>query len=129
MPIEHDRLENRIYMMRWHGHVTMNEVIASHDWSRGQATLHHETKYAHIIDSTDVEQYSYNLRGYLHVLLNNPDCAVIVFNNLSPAGRALATATVRLLPRMEIGLTTDLDAAVEEARALLQRKRPVTERP
>jgi hypothetical protein len=120
MPIETTRIENGIYLNRWIGAVTMEDVLESEQ--NGTTNLRaDEARVVLVNDLSEVKKVPLDTKALRRVVENNPQVIGLLIVNapvlLRMAGEVQAKSVSWIVEFFDA-----LDAAYERARGLLTEK-------
>jgi hypothetical protein len=117
MPIEITHVESGVYLNRWIGHVTLDDVQQSEQ--EGVKLLRpDEPQVVLVNDLSDVTKLPLDLKALRRVVEKNPQVIALLVVNAPPIVRLAGEAQAKTVT-WHIEFFDALDAAYERARALL----------
>lgn len=120
MPIETTRIENGIYLNRWVGAVTMEDVLQSEQ--NGAKNLRSdEPRVVLVNDLSEVKKVPLDIRALRRVVENNPQVIALLIVNAPALLRMVGEAQAKSVSWI-VEFFDALDEAYERARGLLTEK-------
>lgn len=118
MPIETERLDHGLYLNRWQGDITLDEIRASEARGAGLMQQHGEAKVVLINDLTDIRKVPLDLKALRRVVENNPQVIALLIVNAPSMLQMYGQAQAQTVPWI-IDFFDTIDAAVSRGRDLL----------
>lgn len=118
MPIEIAQVEPGLYLNKWVGHVTMDEVLQSE--RQGAALMGaDETRVVLVNDLSDVTNLPMDLKALRRVAESNPQVIALLVVNAPGIVRLVGEAQAKTLS-WTVEFFNDVEGALERGRALLR---------
>ena len=118
MPIETERLESGLYLNRWQGDITLDEIHASETQGAALMQQHGEEKVVLVNDLTDIRKVPMDLKALRRVVENNPQVVALLVVNAPSMMQMYGQAQAQTVPWI-IDFFDTMDEALSRGRDLL----------
>ena len=120
MPIEIENLASDIFVLRWKGAITLQEVQASHDKTVEIARTAGISRYTHILIMTEVKAVPLEPIGLWEVLFRHPEVKAVLVVDANNIVRRLTNMLNALTRTVTLEPFPTLESAQARAVELLE---------
>ena len=118
MPIETTRVEPGIYLLRWYGDLTVEDIIGNNENDMALFQQHGETNIVLIIDMTDAGKQPLELHELGKVIKANKGRVQVIRLHAPFGAKMVGSALMRLYPMSDIRYMENEDEALQAARQM-----------
>lgn len=118
MPIETMRIDHGLYVNRWTGDVTIDDIAQAASVGIGLMQTHGETRVVLVNDLSAVARLPVDARALRRIAADNPHVVALLVVDAPVMVRMVAEAQAASAP-WQIAFCETLDAAYAQGRALL----------
>ncbi len=119
MPIKVEQSTPEVYVLHWHGRVTLDEVKESNETVLQMATEVGVTRYVHILTAGDGIRFPLNGIGLSRIVRSYPQVIGILIVDPPRLAEQFITLLTGMLGHAELEVIDTLDAAHQRATDLL----------
>lgn len=119
MPVEIARVERSLYLNRWLGAVTLDDVMQAAQAGRALMQLHAEAQVVLVNDLESVERLPADARLLRRMAADNPQIIALLVVSAPSVVRLMAEAQAASAP-WQIGFFDTVEAACAHGRGLLR---------
>ncbi len=120
MPVTVEAVKPDVFVLKWHGHITVQEVYESHTQTTERIQAAGVQRYIHIIDMAETVSFPPNLAAAIKVLRDHPQVFAVLLVDVLPAASVLVKVLNSMLPDVTLKVMCSLEEALAYADVLLE---------